>query len=1415
MGSSKDLLGEARKGVVVDDKVFVAVSKELKESKSTLQWALQNSNGKKKICIIYVHVPAKMIPMPMGGKFPASQVGEKELKAFREQENREMHKILDDYLQICAKVGAHAEKLHIERDSIEEGIVEIISRQKIGRLVMGAAADSRYSRKMVEPKSKKANYVRQHAPDFCHIRFICKGRLICTREGVKQPSLDVEERSSKSLENVQIDLGILSQKLHSSLRISNDDGSEGSSDRFIQTLRPCFSESSIRLPGPKSAFSSPCSSFSREGAPDSSLELLVLPQTKIEHQRSSPPSVLQESSMNDDLYDQLVQAMEEADNSKREAFEESMRRRKAEKEAINAIRKAKSAESLYFEEFRQRKEQEEELAKWKQELEFMKSQLEKDLKELQEASDRRLSLENQYEKSKITEKEMEEKMFSAVGLLQKYKTERDELQVERDHALREAEILRKQLDQKPSSSHVPFFFSEFSFSDLEKATNNFDPSLKIGEGGYGSIYKGFLRQTQVAIKILNPNSMQGPQEFEQEVDVLSKLRHPNLVTLIGACHESWALVYEYLSGGSLEDRLICKDNTPPLPWQTRIQIATDLCVILIFLHSSRPTSIIHVDIKPSNILLDENFVCKLSDFGICCVISHTETSMEQTTRFCTSQPKGTFSYMDPEFLTTGELTPKCDIYSFGIILLRLLTGRPAMGITKEVEYALSKGNLNCLLDPSAGDWPFVQAEQLARMALRCCEMNGRNRPDLESDVWRVLEPMKASSRSLSMPWLASDDRAPHYFICPIFQEIMEDPQIASDGFTYEAEAIRGWLDSGHDTSPMTNAKLAKHDFIPNHALRSAIQEWIQSRREDFPASVMAIREVEDKLYKELERQEVENMLDKYVQIIKSFQVPSEKIYIEKESVADGILELISQLGIQKLVMGAGPNSRFVGSLTKPASQKSNYVLQHAPDFCHIFFVSEARLIYTREGVKQLNQHLKGKELNRLSYTSVDSPSAHSSSESSPPSQNTQHVSSPTNVLPNIINNYPCDQLRQALAEVELARHKAHEEYKRRQQAEEEAVKALHKLKAAEDELAMQFKIIKVLKMFSQAADIKAATMFFDPSLRIQEGDYESVYKGFLHNTEVAIKIIKPDSLQGIANYKLEIDVLSKLRHPNLLTLIGASPDPLALIYEYLPNGSLEDRLICKDSTHSLSWQTRIRIVTELCSVLNFLHSIQPCSIIHGDLNPKNVLLDANFSCKLSGLGSCHIIANNKKTPTEEHLSPKYDVYSFGIILLRLLTGKPALNIVKKVQRALQEDNFYRILDPSAGDWPVVRAVHLVQIALKCCDVKAKDRPDLGSEVWKVLKPVMNPTSSLSSPLQLVSGDQVPSYFICPIFQEIMRDPQVAADGFTYEADAIRGWFEGGHDTSPMTNLKLDSLNLTPNRTLRSAIQEWQQTHQLE
>lgn len=360
------------------------------------------------------------------------------------------------------------------------------------------------------------------------------------------------------------------------------------------------------------------------------------------------------------------------------------------------------------------------------------------MKELQRAMAQKEMLESQIAESDGTMEKLNQKLDIAVKLLQKLKDEREELQTECDRALREATELRSRAETS-STLQSTQYFTHFSFSEIEEATNRFDSTLKIGGGSYGSIYVGVLRHTQVAIKMLNPNSSQGPVEYQHEVDVLSKMRHPNIITLIGACPEGWSLVYEYLPDGSLEDRLRCKDNSPPLSWQNRVRIATEICAALVFLHSNKSHSVVHGDLKAASVLLDANLVSKLSDFG---------------------------SNSDVE-----ELTPMSDVYSFGIILLRLLTGRPALGIEDEVKEALESGTLVDLLDPLAGDWPFVQAEQLARLALRCCETVSENRPDLGTEVWRVLEPMRASSGGSSSFHLGRNEQriAPPYFICPIFQ----------------------------------------------------------------------------------------------------------------------------------------------------------------------------------------------------------------------------------------------------------------------------------------------------------------------------------------------------------------------------------------------------------------------------------------------------------------------------------------------------------------------------------------------------------------------------------------------------------------------------------------------------------------------
>ncbi|CAL5345198.1 unnamed protein product [Camellia sinensis] len=226
------------------------------------------------------------------------------------------------------------------------------------------------------------------------------------------------------------------------------------------------------------------------------------------------------------------------------------------------------------------------------------------------------------------------------------------------------------------------------------------------------------------------------------------------------------------------------------------------------------STIVHGDLKPENILLDSNLNCKLYDFGICRLMPGETLRCPSFRRY--TEPKGAFSYTDPEVHRTGSLTPKSDVYSFGLIILQLLTGRTPVGLS--------------ILDSSAGEWPNLVSKQLVDLGLQCCELNSRDRPELTPSLVKELEQLHTSEE---LP-------VPSFFLCPIlkgtvpdsdywwfcFQEIMHDPQEAADGFTYEGDALHGWLESGRETSPMTNLRLDHLHLTPNHALRLAIQDWL-------------------------------------------------------------------------------------------------------------------------------------------------------------------------------------------------------------------------------------------------------------------------------------------------------------------------------------------------------------------------------------------------------------------------------------------------------------------------------------------------------------------------------------------------------------------------------------------------------------
>ncbi|CAN7087780.1 unnamed protein product [Brassica oleracea var. botrytis] len=302
--------------------------------------------------------------------------------------------------------------------------------------------------------------------------------------------------------------------------------------------------------------------------------------------------------------------------------------------------------------------------------------------------------------------------------------------------------MQAKLEKQRMASNVSY--RRYSIKDVEGATNGFSDSLKIGEGGYGPVYKAVLDYTSVAIKILKSGITQGLKQFQQEVEVLSSMRHPNMVILLGACPEYGCLVYEYMENGTLEDRLFCKDNTPPLSWRARFRIAAEVATGLLFLHHAKPEPLVHRDLKPANILLDRHFTSKISDVGLARLVPSSVA--DSYSNYHMTSAAGTFCYIDPEYQQTGMLGVKSDLYSFGVVLLQMITAMPAMGLGHKVEMAVENNKLSELFDPKVSEWPEEETLGLAKLALQCCELRKRDRPDLASVVLPALNRLREFAR---------------------------------------------------------------------------------------------------------------------------------------------------------------------------------------------------------------------------------------------------------------------------------------------------------------------------------------------------------------------------------------------------------------------------------------------------------------------------------------------------------------------------------------------------------------------------------------------------------------------------------------------------------------------------------------------
>ncbi|XP_004137479.1 cysteine-rich receptor-like protein kinase 10 isoform X1 [Cucumis sativus] len=278
----------------------------------------------------------------------------------------------------------------------------------------------------------------------------------------------------------------------------------------------------------------------------------------------------------------------------------------------------------------------------------------------------------------------------------------------------------------------------FELNTLQIATNFFSEVNKLGNGGFGPVYKGLMPNgQQVAVKKLSIDSRQGVKQFSNEVKLLLRIQHRNLVILLGCCVEGpeKMLVYEYLPNRSLDYFIFDKKKSPSLDWTTRFHIITGIVRGLLYLHEEAPSRIIHRDIKASNILLDEKLNPKISDFGLARLFPGEDTHLN------TFKIAGTHGYMAPEYAIHGYLSVKSDIFSFGILVLEIVSGRKNHDIrlgAQQVDllgYAwllYQEGRVLELVDQSLTKYNVDEAAMCIQLGLLCCQAKVSDRPDMST-----------------------------------------------------------------------------------------------------------------------------------------------------------------------------------------------------------------------------------------------------------------------------------------------------------------------------------------------------------------------------------------------------------------------------------------------------------------------------------------------------------------------------------------------------------------------------------------------------------------------------------------------------------------------------------------------------------
>ncbi|XP_035838394.1 uncharacterized protein LOC110898700 isoform X2 [Helianthus annuus] len=909
---------------------------------------------------------------------------------------------------------------------------------------------------------------------------------------------------------------------------------------------------------------------------------------------------------------------------------------------------------------------------------------------------------------------------------------------------------------------------KIQLEDITSATDNFNDDNCIGRGGFGKVYKGELSHSKgrstVAIKRLDPRHGQGIPEFLKEITMLSRYSHKNLICLLGFCYhgDEMILVYEHASRGSLDRHL----NSPHLTWLQRFKICLYAAEGLSYLHDPRETHqrLIHCDVKSANILLDEQWNSKLSDFGL----SIMGPANEQQSVIVTTA-SGTPGYCDPQYAMTHTLTKESDVYSFGVVLFEVLCGRLCCTYSNgRVEQNLVRTWIECYEEKKLNDITFKDTtiepleqsalETFSDIAYRCLKESREDRPRMAE----VVTELATALGNQKVFWQQFQD----------LKIPLEEIKLATNHFNVEKNYIGGgafWkVYKGELSHSKGRGMTAIKRLDPKHGqgIRKFFKEIRTLSRYEHKnlISLMGFCYQEDEMilvYEYASRGSLDRYLNsplltwsKRIKICLDAAEGLRYIHDPRETHERLIHCDVKSANILLDEQWNGKLSDFGLSIMGPANEHQSVIVTIAagtPGYCDpqyamthtltkesdvysfgvvLFEVLCGRLCctYNNGRVEQNLVHTwiecyEEKKLNDITfkYTTIE-----------PLEQSALETFS--NIVYRCLKESREDRPRMAEVVTELA-------------------SALRYQKV----FWQQFQDLKI-----PLEEITLATNHFNVEKSyIGGGAFWKVYKGEVSHSKgrgmTAIKRLDPKHGQGIRKFFKEIRTLSRYEHKNLISLMGFcyQEDEMILVYEYASHGSLDRYL----NSPLLTWSQRIKICLDAAEGLRYIHDPRETHerLIHCDVKSANILLDEQWNGKLSDFGLSIMGTANEQNrfiatvtaSTHGYCDPQYamthtltkesDVYSFGVVLFEVLCGRLCYTLdskghVKEILvptwiKSYEQNRLNDIIFKSSNNEPMHQSVLKIfsDIAYQCLNESREDRPEIADV-----------TSNLESAFQIIS-----------------------------------------------------------------------------